>query len=110
MITPQIISAVAFGAVVSVIVTVATTIATELSAPFKSWLARFTGHHWLTKSWFSIITLVIGSAIFRFFGEFNITKTHRTANMLIWTVILGFVVLLCFYLFKYFKQHGKIFS
>ena len=98
------ITAVVYSAVASIIATVAITIASELSAAFKNWLAHFTGHHWLTKSCLSIITFAASFIIFRiFFDSSDIAGTQHSITALIWTVISGFVILLCFYLLKHFK-------
>lgn len=93
----------AYSAAITVAVIITVTIAGELSEPFKNWLAGFTGHHWVTKSWLTLIVFAVFYALFRFSVR---SVTNDSVRRALWTlfsfVILGFVVLLGFYVFEFF--------
>ncbi len=93
------------SAIVTIVVVSAVTIASELSAPFKAWLAGFTGHHWVTKSWLSVIVFVLMFVILHF-GTKNVdaTKTKRALLLLEITAVLGFLVILGFYTYEFFNH------
>ena len=93
----------AYSASISIVVVVAMTIGAELSVPFKNWLAGFTGHHWITKSWISIIVFVISFCIFQFAGKMaNEFQTKKALSILEYVSILGFLSILLFYIYEFF--------
>jgi len=92
----------AYSAAITIAVVTAVTIGTELSVPFKTWLAGFTGHHWVTKSWMSLIVFVL------FYGIFRITsksaadiETRKALLVLEITAIAGFFIILGFYMYEF---------
>jgi len=92
----------AHSAVASIVVTVFLTIFSELSAPFKSWLAGFTGHHWVTKSWVSLIVFVLMYTIFSVACKtVNGAQTRKALVLLEVVVILGFLAILGFFAFEF---------
>jgi len=92
----------AVASITAIAVVVAVTIGGELSVPFKSWLKSFTGHHWTTKSWLSLIVFVVGFLIIRsLIKEPDAVRTRRSILLLIATAILGSVVLVGFFVFEY---------
>lgn len=86
---------------ITVVVISAVTIGGELSLPFKNWMASFTGHHWITKSWLSLIIFAIGFIIFRLIAPMNEKATRRAIVSLSFFVVLGTVVLVGFYLYEF---------
>lgn len=94
----------AYAATVSIIATVIFTLATEFSTPFKTWFASFTGHHWVSKSWASIIIFAIIFAIISFTHKsVDEAQTKRALVTVQVFAVLGFVFLLGFFLFEYFE-------
>lgn len=92
----------AHSAVASIVVTIFLTIFSELSAPFKSWLAGFTGHHWVTKSWISLIVFVLMYAIFSVACKtVNGAQTRKALILLEVVVVLGFLAILGFFAFEF---------
>ncbi len=92
----------AHSAVASIVVTVFLTIFSELSAPFKNWLAGFTGHHWLTKSWISLIVFVLMFVIFSVACKtVNGAQTRKALILLEVITILGFIAILGFFAYEY---------
>lgn len=92
----------AVAAMLSIATTTAVTIGGELSLPFKNWLKSFTGHHWLTKSWLSIIIFVAVFLITRAVSKKpSETSTGRAVSVLVWLAIFASFILLGFYIFEY---------
>src|SRR3989344_3182743 len=92
----------AYAACVSIIAVVAMTVGTEFSPAFKTWLAAFTGHHWESKSWASIIIFAIFFIIFRFTSHtVSPAQTKRALTTLEAFVVLGFVGLLAFFIYEF---------
>jgi predicted Co/Zn/Cd cation transporter (cation efflux family) len=93
----------AYSATISIIIVVAVTIGAELSPSFKSWLAGFTGHHWVTKSWISILVFILFLFIFRLTGKpVNASQARRSIFLLQFVAILGFFAILGFYFYEFF--------
>ena len=97
----------AYSTVITIAVVVAVTIGAELSAAFKSWLAGFTGHHWVTKSLLSII--VFAAFYFVFYlstsQDDRLVKRARRALILLQiSIIVGFVAILGFYIYHFFVK------
>ena len=91
-----------YAALVSIIALVAMTVGTEFSPAFKTWLAAFTGHHWESKSWASIIIFAIFFIIFRFTSHtVSPAQTKRALTTLEAFVVLGFVGLLAFFIYLF---------
>lgn len=95
----------ACSAIISIVVTTAVTVGMEFSWPPKAWLASFTGHHWVTKSWLSLIVFVLFFLIFWGLGK-NISqeKVKKALAALNIVAILGFLVILLFFIFEFFKH------
>lgn len=60
----KLIFASALAAIITIIFVVIITIWAELSIPLKDWLKNFSGHHWVSKSIFSVLLYVVAMAIF----------------------------------------------
>ena len=95
----------AYSAAISIIVTVIVTIGMEFSYPPKAWLASFTGHHWITKSWLSLIVFVLFFFIF-WFAKKNVDaeQAKRSVSVLNLTAILGFLAILLFFIYEFFAH------
>ena len=98
------ICASAYAATISIVVTVVLAMATDFSTKFKTWLTAFTGHHWVTKSWVSIIVFAIFFCIFYSFNKTpDQNQTHKSLSLLEFAVIAGFVILVGYYFYEYLK-------
>lgn len=92
----------AYAACWSIVAVVAMTVGTEFSPVFKTWLASFTGHHWESKSWASIIIFAIFFIALRATsGPVSPVQTRRALTTLEFFVILGFVGLLAFFIYEF---------
>ena len=93
----------AYSTTITIAIVVGLTIGAELSAPFKAWLATFTGHHWVTKSWISIITFVLFFIIFKLAKKsINESQIRTALTILQIFIILGFIAILGFYMYEFF--------
>ena len=92
----------AVAAALSIVTTTAVTIGGELSLPFKNLLKSFTGHHWITKSWLSIIVFAVVFVAVRILSKKeNAARTRRAVAMLVWLTVAASLVLAGFYIFEY---------
>ena len=92
----------AYASCASIVVTIILTVIVEFSPVFKTWLASFTGHHWLSKSWASILIFAIFFIIFRATsGTVTPAQTKRALTTLQIFVIAGFIGLLAFFIYEF---------
>lgn len=95
----------ACAAALTIVAVVAMTIGAELSAPFKGWLAGFTGHHWVTKSWASVLIFVAFFCIFRVMKKSpDESQTGKALVLLEVAAVLGFLAILGFYSYEFFSH------
>lgn len=93
----------AWAASIAIAAIVALTLGAELSSAFKNWLASFTGHHWLTKSWLSLIIFVLFFCLFHFTAKNTSPEKAKKAAIVLHIVMrLGFIVILGFYIYEFF--------
>jgi hypothetical protein len=92
----------AYSASLSIVAVIAMTLGTEYSAPFKTWLTGFTGHHWITKSWASLIVFAVMFAIIALANKgVDQYQTRKSLIVLQTTAVAGFVILLGFFIFEF---------
>ena len=83
-----------------VIITLATIIS-ELSKPFKEFLASITGHHWVSKSILSLIFFVL---VYYLGSKFCGDKSDFSAGKKVFiTTIVSSLVIFLFYVWHYFS-------
>lgn len=93
----------AYSAAVTIVAVVAVTVGAELSMPFKNWLAGLTGHHWVTKSWLSLIVFILIYCILRAFVKSpDALQTRKALFALVLVSILGFLATVGFYIYEFF--------
>jgi hypothetical protein len=95
------ITAAAWSASITMVVTVAVIIAAEYVASFKGFLASLTGHHWVTKSVLEVILFVV---LFLVLGMVMKKDKKEPMKGIIPTVVVGIasiVVLAGFYVFHF---------
>ena len=92
------------ASVVSITFITVVTIWAEVSKPLKDWLQGITGHHWVTKSVFSLVVYLTATAVFYFLTkQVDGRKVHRLLIGLIFVTILGIIAIFAFYTLHYFK-------
>ncbi|MBI2113229.1 MAG: hypothetical protein HYT50_01450 [Candidatus Wildermuthbacteria bacterium] len=92
----------AVGAIVSIVFTVFLTIAAEFSPVLKAWLASLSGHHWVSKSIFSMV--LYGAVLFAVFLVRKKTSDkalHQISYILFGTAILGVIAIFAFFAWHY---------
>ncbi|MEK7651756.1 MAG: hypothetical protein AAB351_00910 [Patescibacteria group bacterium] len=95
----------AYSATISIILTVVITLGAELSPSFKTWLAGFTGHHWVTKSWISILVFIVFFLFFKLTSKrVDASKTKRSICTLEASIVLGAIIILGFYIYEFLKH------
>lgn len=100
---PKLINASAYAAIVTVIFVVVITVWAELSVPLKDWLKNFSGHHWTSKSIFSVLLYGIAAAILYWAPhKHGAERPRRTLGLLLLFTALGTLVIAAFYTGHYF--------
>lgn len=95
---PRLIIASAYAAILTIIFVVVVTIWAELAAPLKDWLKAFSGHHWTSKSIFSILLYIAATiAMYPIFQKSEGASVRRAVSLLIIFTVLGVVALAAFY-------------
>lgn len=101
----RLIHASALAAASSIFVVTAVTIIAELSAPFKDGLKSFTGHHWVTKSWLSVIVFALAFlAIYAFTKKPKTSRVRHALQLLLAFLIGGTLILLGFFVFEFYAR------
>lgn len=86
------------SAIITVVYVTVITIWSENSKPLKGWLADFSGHHWVSKSIFTLVIYIALLLIFYFTAkQVDSTKVRKYLNALTWTAIIGTGAILFFY-------------
>lgn len=94
------------AAIIAIAFAVIITIWADLAPPLKAWLKSVSGHHWTTKSWFTV-----GVYFFSFLFitalplEVTERKTRISLYLLSVAAILGGLMLFAFFTLHFF---GKI--
>jgi len=101
---PKLIISSAYAAIITIIFVVVITVWAELFAPLKDWLKNFSGHHWTSKSIFSVLLYVIATAVlYRTFHNLNEARLQKTLVFLLISTVLGTIILTAFYTGHHFN-------
>jgi len=101
---PKLIISSAYAAIITIIFVVVITIWAELSAPLKDWLKNFSGHHWTSKSIFSVLLYAIATAVFYLLPQKEAeNRLQRMLNYLLAFTALGVVIITLFFAGHHFK-------
>ena len=95
---PKLIISSAYAAIITIVFVVVITIWAELSVPLKNWLKNFSGHHWTSKSIFSVLVYTVVTALSYF--TFRNPSDARLRKVLVFLLIssaLGIIILTAFY-------------
>ena len=88
----------AYAATLSITFTVVITIWAELSAPLKDWLKNFSGHHWTSKSVFSLALYIAGTwLLYNALRDPDAPRLQKSLRILLASAALGTVALTAFY-------------
>lgn len=94
----RLIFASALATIITIIFVVIITIWAELSIPLKDWLKNFSGHHWTSKSIFSVILYAATTAIFYWIPH-NPSEVllRKTLFFILVSILLGIIAITAFY-------------
>lgn len=92
--TPRELYAATLATIGSIIFVVFSTLYSELSEPFKSFLAKTFGHHWIGKSVLSVVVFVL---MYYFFTHYSHGKKHwnlwtMSRNVTILAILSGLII------------------
>jgi hypothetical protein len=91
-----------YSSSLTIVAVVILTLVAELSVNFKNWLASFTGHHWVTKSWLSLIIFILFFGIFYSIKSPSSEKIKKAVMTLGVIAILGSLIIFLFYVYEFF--------
>jgi len=93
-----------YATIISIAFVVVITIWAEFSIPLKDWLKNFSGHHWTSKSIFSVLLYIIATAIFYFsLPNPSENRPKKALIFVLLSVILGAIILTLFFTAHHFK-------
>ncbi|MBM3282560.1 MAG: hypothetical protein FJY86_04465 [Candidatus Diapherotrites archaeon] len=92
--TPKELHAATMATLGSIIFVTFSTIYSEVSAPFKTFLASTFGHHWIAKSVLSVVVFVL---VYYYFTRMSKGKNHWNAwqmakNVTIVSILAGLII------------------
>jgi len=88
-----------YSTILTLCLVVVLTLLSELSNSLKTFLTNITGHHWVTKSAFSLIFfIVIYLLISKIINDEDVTKQLKYTVI---AVILGGLIIFVFYLWHF---------
>lgn len=101
---PKLIISSAYAAIVTIVFVVVITIWAELFAPLKDWLKSFSGHHWTSKSIFSVLLFAAATVVLYLLPrQYSDDHLKRTLGFLLVFTILGTVVITLFFTGHHFQ-------
>ena len=95
------ITALIYATVGAIWFTVLVTISAEFSEPFKNSLKAITGHHWTTKSVFSVILFFF--LYFVFIRAKESENIKKSINFVLLNTIVGGLVLFIFFIWHFLQ-------
>ena len=101
---PKLIISSAYAAVITIIFVVVITIFAELSAPLKDWLKNFSGHHWTSKSIFSVLIYALTTTVLYFsLPKHSNNSLKKTLGFLLILTLLGVIIITLFFTGHHFQ-------
>lgn len=87
----------AYSAILNVVFVTVLTIWAEFNVPLKDWLKSISGHHWTTKSIFSVLIFALFTLIFFFANSGREDRLRGSLRYLVTFTIIGIAVLSLFF-------------
>ena len=89
---------------VTIVFVVVITVWAEFSVPLKDWLKNFSGHHWTSKSIFSLLLYVLMTTVLYFSPQKESEqKIDRALGLLLAFTLLGTAAITLFFTGHNFK-------
>ena len=94
----------AYAAILTIIFVVVITVWAELSAPLKDWLKSFSGHHWTSKSIFSVLLYAVATVVLYLSPhKHDDDRLKKILGFVLVSTALGTVALALFFTGHHFK-------
>lgn len=101
---PKLVVSSAFSAIITIVFVVVIVIWAELFPPLKEWLKNFSGHHWTSKSIFSVLIYSVGTVLLYLFpNKYSGDYPRKSLGLLLVFTLLGTLVLALFFTAHYFR-------
>jgi len=101
---PKLIISSAYAAIITIVFVVVITIWAELFTPLKDWLKNFSGHHWTSKSIFSILLYTVATiTLYLSPHKYSDDRLKRTLGFLLMFTILGVIIVTLFFTGHHFE-------
>ena len=101
---PKLIISSAYAAIVTIIFVVVIVIWAEFSGPLKDWLKNFSGHHWTSKSIFSVSLYAVATVVLYLSpNKHDDDRLKRALGFLLISTVLGAIILALFFTGHHFK-------
>lgn len=100
--TPRVVRSSAYAAILTIAFVVIITVWADLSAPLKTWLTNFSGHHWTSKSILSVLLYVFAVPCFYALPYKNDGDLSKVLGGLLIASLSGVLMITGFYTAHYF--------
>ena len=95
---PKLIISSAYAAIITIAFVVVIVIYAELYPPLKEWLKNFSGHHWTSKSIFSVLLYTLSTVVLYLFpNKYSDDNLKRALGFLLVFTLLGTISLTLFF-------------
>lgn len=91
----------AYASVITIVAMAAITIGAELSPSFKDMLKSWSGHHWRTKSYLTVMLFLAGTGILYAFLKRRQSSPRVAIISMILAAILGAIAVTGFYVIHF---------
>ena len=101
---PKLITSSASATIITIVFVVVITVWAEFSVPLKNWLVNFSGHHWTSKSIFSVLLYAVAALVlYLALGNPSENRLRKALVLLLVFTALGTIVLAAFFTGHHFK-------
>ncbi|OGN14670.1 MAG: hypothetical protein A3J47_01090 [Candidatus Yanofskybacteria bacterium RIFCSPHIGHO2_02_FULL_43_22] len=94
----------AYASIITIVFVVIITVWAELSMPLKDWLKNFSGHHWTSKSIFSISIYIVATLVLCLLpNKYSDGHIKRSLELVLIVTLLGIVTITLFFTGHHFQ-------
>ncbi|HEY4474605.1 MAG TPA: hypothetical protein VJC06_01635 [Candidatus Paceibacterota bacterium] len=93
-----------YASIITIVFVVVITVWAELSVPLKDWLKNFSGHHWTSKSIFSVLLYSVTTIIFYLLpNKHGENRLKTVLEFLLVVTLLGVIAVMLFFTGHHFQ-------
>lgn len=101
---PKLINSSAYAAIITIVFVVVITVWAELLVPLKDWLKNFSGHHWTSKSIFSVLLYAVATIVLYVSPHKHTDdRLRRALGFLLVFTALGIIIIALFFTGHHFN-------